>query len=80
MDYGKPIPLASTSSTSDPRSETDAEASAEIIDRRAHVYLGASGAPSHRVLLQVKLAATRNGFFQGCMIAALMVAALMWVS
>jgi hypothetical protein len=84
MDYGEPIPLASTSSASDPRcegqAETDAEASAEIIDRRAHVYLGASGAPSHRVLLQVKLAATRNGFIQGCMIAALMVASLMWIS
>lgn len=84
MDYGKPIPLASTSTTSNPgreeQAEADAEASAEIIDRRAHVYLGASGAPSHRVLLQVKLAATRNGFIQGCMIATLMVAVLMWIS
>jgi len=82
MDYGKPIPLARTSSTRDrdgkAPAEADTEASAEIIDRRAHVYLGTSGAPSHRVFLQVKLAAPRSGFIQGCMMAAVAIAFLMW--
>ncbi len=82
MDYGKPIPLARTPSTRGHNgkapAEVDTEASAEIVDRRAHVYLGTSGAPSHRVFLQVKLAAPRNGFIQGCMMAAVAIALLMW--
>jgi hypothetical protein len=84
IDYGDPIVLASTSPTphrgGDGRSRADQEASAEIVDRRAHVYLGARSAPSHRVLLQVKLAAARHGFIRGCAIAALMIAILMSVA
>lgn len=83
MDYGPPLLLASTSSSTDEdgrsQAEEETEASAEIIDRRAHVYLGVNGAPSHRVLLQLKLAATRQGFIQGCMIAAVVIAVLMWL-
>lgn len=84
MDYGPPLLLASTSSSAggDSRSQTEkeTETSAEIIDRRAHVYLGVAGAPSHRVLLQLKLAATRHGFIQGCAIAAAVIAVLMWLA
>lgn len=83
MDYGPPVLLASTSSGTDvegrSQAEKETEASAEIIDRQAHVYLGVNGAPSHRVLLQLKLAATRQGFIQGCAIAAAVIALLMWL-
>jgi hypothetical protein len=82
MDYGEPLPLASTSPTPEGYgklpAESETEASAEIIDRRAHVYLGITGAPSHRVLLQVKLAAARQGFIQGCATAATVIAFMMW--
>ena len=90
MDYGPPISLASTP---EPRrrfrrrrrsrenpSEGDRDSIAEIVDRRAHVYLGAKGAPSHRVFLQVKLAAPRQGFIQGCLISAVVISALMWAT
>jgi hypothetical protein len=82
MDYGKPIPLATTANSQDHRGEgtngRHTDASAEIIDRRAHVYLGAEGAPSHRVHLQVKLAAPRQGFIRGCALSALIITVLMW--
>lgn len=84
MDYGDPILLASTSPLPDPdlvrRTGTDRAASAEIVDRGTHVYLGARSAPSHRVFLQVKFAASRQGFIQGCTIAAFMIAVLMSVA
>lgn len=82
MDYGKPIPLATTSTRQDRPDEEghsgNTDASAEIVDRRAHVYLGAEGAPSHRVHLQVKIAAPRQGFIRGCTLSALIIAGLMW--
>jgi hypothetical protein len=84
MDYGDPIPLATTSPTPNHngygKSETGQEAHVEIVDGRTHVYLGARSAPSHRVFLQVKLAASRQGFIQGCLVAASMIAALMFVA
>jgi hypothetical protein len=81
MTYGKPTKLADATARSSPvvggRMGDDEEASAEIADRRAHIYLGARSAPSHRVFLQVKLAAPRWGFITACAIAALMITALM---
>jgi hypothetical protein len=77
MDYGEPLPLASTSPSNrdaDDRTGTDQGASAEIVDRRTHVYLGPRSAPSHRVVLQIKLAASRQGFVVGCLFAALTIA------
>jgi hypothetical protein len=79
LDYGDPKRLASATEPSggeaQPAIEQDAHA--EIVDRRAHVYLGMKSAPSHRVFLQVKLAASRGGFIRGCMFAAIMIAAVM---
>lgn len=85
MDYGKP---PKTLATTPPRRRRRAkgkyrehnEASAEIVDRRAHVYLGPEGAPSHRVHLQLKLAAPRQGFIRGCMLSAMIIAVLMWTT
>jgi hypothetical protein len=81
LDYGEPIVLASASTrrgrSPGKASGSDHEATVEIIDGRAHAYLGARGAPSHRVFLQLKLAAPRNGFIGNCMLAALLVAAMM---
>ncbi len=84
MDYGEPTVLANTSSSPDWGREhspgREREASAQIVDRRAHVYLGARSAPSHRVFLQVKLAATRHGFILGCVMAAITIAVLVSVA
>jgi hypothetical protein len=81
MKYGDLITLASATTkstdTTGGRKGDDGEASAEIADNRAHVYLGARNAPSHRVFLQVKLAAPKWGFITACAITALMVTALM---
>ena len=82
LDYGEPIPMAITSPAADGRpiteAERDSDASAEIVDRQAHMYLGTKGAPSHRVLLQLKLVAARQGFIQACMMAAVAITVLMW--
>ena len=82
LDYGAPVVLADTSAKSGRynSSYSDAGASAQIVDRRAHVYLGARSSPSHRVFLQVKMAATRRGFILGCFIAAAIIAILMTVA
>lgn len=91
MDYGEPTTLASTRGRrrwfhrlrprrEEPPAEADGESVAEIVDRRAHVYLGFRGAPSHRVFLQVKLAAPRQGFILGCMLAAFAISALTWAT
>jgi hypothetical protein len=85
MDYGKPpITLAATPPRRNRRKKDDdgerREASAEIVDRRAHVYLGPEGAPSHRVHLQLKLAAPRQGFIRGCTLSAMIIAVLMWTT
>jgi hypothetical protein len=80
MDYGEPLLLASTSPPdrdADDRTATDQTASAEIVDRRTHVYLGPRSAPSHRVVLQIKFAASRQGFVGGCLFAAMTIAVLM---
>jgi hypothetical protein len=80
MAYGEPISLASTDISSgqgDVNSGTDQQASVVIVDRRTHLYLGPRSAPSHRVLLQIKLAAPRQGFVFGCMVAAWTIAVLM---
>jgi hypothetical protein len=82
MDYGKPSLLATTADPEDESMDwtngSPNDAWAEIVDRRAHVYLGAEGAPSHRVHLQVKLAAPRQGFIRGCAISAFLITVLMW--
>jgi hypothetical protein len=80
MDYGEPTVLATTDKTVAVNSVTDRpkDASAEIIDRQTHVYSGAAGAPSHRMLLQLKLKAAREGLITGCLLAAIAIAALMW--
>jgi hypothetical protein len=81
IDYGAPVELASASPSRDSeiksREGADREATAEIVDGRAHVYLGERSAPSHRVFLQVKLAAARHGFITGCALATLIIALLM---
>lgn len=84
MDYGRPRLLASTRPYDDDEDEDDRPdgASAEISDRQAHVYLGPRGAPSHRVLLQLKLTGARQGLIQGCAAAAVVIMLLMiavWV-
>jgi hypothetical protein len=55
----------------------DEDCSTQLLEDRAHVYLGEKSAPSHRVWLQLKLAVPRNGFIKGCMLTALVVALLM---
>jgi hypothetical protein len=77
MDYGEPERLASSSAT-EPVNGNEG-ATAQIIDRQAHVYLGKKGAPSHRVLLQLKLNAGREGFIRACFLAATAFALLMWL-
>jgi hypothetical protein len=79
MDYGKPMLLASSSSTNSHRPNQPGDALAEISDRRAHVYFGKAGAPSHRVLLQLKLKGAREGLIQACALAAMVIAVLMVV-
>ena len=89
LDYGKPKTLARTSEnrnrgrakprTSGPEASSR-EASVELGDGRAHVYLGSESTPSHRVFLQVKLAMRRSGFVTSCMWAAIGIAALMTVA
>ncbi len=53
---------------------------ADIQDRRAVIYRGYRDAPSHRVLLRLRLAPSREGFVTGCFISAALVAALMAVA
>ena len=85
LDYGKPHRLAGTSEARDDAhvkrpTGTDREVHAERVDRRTHIYLGARSAPSHRVFLQVELAASRQGFIQSCLAAAILIAFVMIVS
>ena len=85
LDYGKPNRLASTSETHDDAhvcgpGGTDQEAHAERVDRRTHIYLGARSAPSHRVFLQIELAASRQGFIRNCALAAALIAFVMVVA
>jgi hypothetical protein len=51
--------------------------SSEIVDRRVHIYHPARTSPSHRVALQLVIAATREGFISGCLIVAMTLALLM---
>jgi hypothetical protein len=81
LDYGvaRPEVLAS-SSDRDARRVIGPEhvvTSVRLCDSGAHVYLGAGSAPSHRVLLQVKLGVARQGFMTACMLVAFALAALM---
>ncbi|HEX3432696.1 MAG TPA: hypothetical protein VHT25_01410 [Solirubrobacteraceae bacterium] len=80
LEYGPAVTLAS-SSDPDARRVLDAKAprvtSAGIADRRAHIYLGAGAAPSHRVFVEIRLGTKREGFVTGCMLAALALAILM---
>lgn len=80
MDYGEPKVLATTDKKVGGEStETrPKDSSMEIVDRQAHMYSGANGVPSHRLLLQVKLKAGREGLITGCALAAFAIAALMW--
>jgi hypothetical protein len=50
-----------------------------ISDRLAHLYLGNSGERSHRVVLKLRLAAARDGFISGCVLAGAAIAVLMSV-
>lgn len=80
LTYGEPMVLASSSDPDAPPllgGETKPVTSARIADRRAHIYLSAAAAPSHRLMLQVKLGATREGFVKGCLLAAFALAVLM---
>jgi hypothetical protein len=54
--------------------------SSRIADGHAHIYHGYRAAPSHRMFLQLRLAASREGFISGCAIAALLIATLMTVA
>jgi hypothetical protein len=82
IDYGEPKTLATTAAKGrdarDRLAKKGRERSAEIFDRRGHIYLGHKGAPSHRVQLQLKLAALRHGFIRGCAASAVVIAILMW--
>lgn len=86
LDYGRPKTLARTSQTRSRRkrrllsSDTEVsshEATVDLGDGAAHVYLGSESAPSHRVFLQVKLAIRRGGFVLNCALTAAAVGALM---
>jgi hypothetical protein len=79
MDYGEPTHVVSSTVRENPLTRPPGDATAEIIDRQAHVYLGKEGAPSHRVILQLKLKAAREGMIRGCAFAAAIIAVLMWV-
>jgi hypothetical protein len=77
MNYGAPERIACSSPTESIAGNHDA--TAQIMDRQAHVYLGEEGAPSHRVLLQLKLNAGREGFIRACFLASCAFALLMWL-
>ncbi len=86
LDYGPPETLARTSQSRSrskrllPSSDTEVsshEASVDLGDGGAHVYLGSESAPSHRVFLQVKLAIRRSGFVANCALTATAIGVLM---
>lgn len=80
LDYGEPLVLASSEPPRRGGKQAvgnQHDASVELVDGRAHVYLGPSSAPSHRVWLSLRLAAPREGFVKSCAIAAVAVALLM---
>jgi hypothetical protein len=56
------------------------KSSSQIVDRNAHIYLSHRAAPSHRIVLQLKLAATRSSFISGCVIASIAIAVLLSVT
>jgi hypothetical protein len=78
MDYGEPTHVVTSNAGGKPTPKPLGDATAEVIDRQAHVYLGEGGAPSHRVLLQLRLKAAREGLIRGCLFAAVAITALMW--
>jgi hypothetical protein len=61
-------------------SEVQPLGTSEIVDRHAHVYHPLRTAPSHRVALQLVIAATREGFISGCLMIALALALLMSIA
>ncbi len=81
MHYGPPVRIAS-STENDEISRTGQmpphqKTSVAISDRQAHMYLGSDGAPSHRVLLQMKVTGSRQGLIQSCLLAAAVITVLM---
>jgi hypothetical protein len=54
-------------------------ASAYIVDRRVHIYHPYRAAPSHRMYLQLRWAASREGYVTGCLWSALIIAGLMTI-
>lgn len=74
-------PRGAGASTARPATGQDARPEySRIRDGRAIIYRGAREAPSHRIFLRVRIAASREGFISGCAISAAVVAALMTAS
>jgi hypothetical protein len=51
-----------------------------IVDRRAHIYLGYQPGRSHRIFLELRIAAARHGFVASCLVAAVAIASLMSIT
>lgn len=54
--------------------------SARVVDRRVHIYHPFRSAPSHRMFLQLRWAASREGYVTGCVTSAAIIALVMSVS
>jgi hypothetical protein len=53
------------------------EGESTILERRGHVYLAYDPHRSHRITLNARIAPTRAGFVQSCLVAAVAIAAVM---
>jgi hypothetical protein len=51
-----------------------------IVDRRAHIYLAYQPGRSHRIVLELRIAASRHGFVASCLVAATAIAILMSIT
>jgi hypothetical protein len=52
-------------------------ASARVVDRRVHIYHPVRVAPSHRMFVQLRWAASRAGYVTGCWLSAALIALAM---
>jgi hypothetical protein len=82
---GRPPALPHRSSTRDDPGlslplEEGVSAISEIIDRRVHVYHPPRAARSHRIFLQLEMAASREGLVSHCLAMAIALALLMSVA
>ena len=74
-----PAPPESHQDRPEPEDE-EPTGSARVVDRRVHIYHPFRSAPSHRMFLQLRWAASREGYVTGCLTSAGIIALVMSVS